>query len=146
MVCLQDECCGGCLKSVKCYPGGWKIYLTQSISEILSQKWYRSPQYRMCQLLSFIPHTQHDFCPSWLIWACYLSLWWPALPSVQAILRINNMLKWANSVGNDASKVVIGSYDGAWCTQHNGTNFLTVSQILMEWDQFFAHQDNIETL
>ncbi len=47
---------------------------------------------------------------------------------------INSMLKKANSVDNGASKEVLGSYDGAWYTEHNGTTFVTVSQILMESD------------
>ena len=57
---------------------------------------------------------------------------------VQAITRINNMLKKAKSVGNDARNVRSSSCDGAWCTEHNDTSFVTVSQILMKWDQFFV--------
>ncbi len=33
---------------------------------------------------------------------------------------------------NGASKIRRGSYDGAWYMEHNGTTFVTVSQILME--------------
>ncbi len=33
------------------------------------------------------------FCPVWPVWACYLFLNWPELPTVQTSWRINNMLK-----------------------------------------------------
>ena len=47
--------------------------------------------------------------------------------------RINSMLKKANYVGNGASCVrLLGSYDGAWYTEHNGNTIVTVSQMLME--------------
>ena len=35
-------------------------------------------------------------------------------------------------MGNGASNARLGSYDGAWYTEHDGTTFVTVSQILME--------------
>ncbi len=54
------------------------------------------------------------------------------MQAVQSTSRINNMFKSANSVGNGASNVRTGSYDGAWCTEFNGTTFVTVSQILMK--------------
>ena len=37
----------------------------------------------------------------------------------------------------------LGSYDGTWCTECNGTTSVTVSRILMEWAQFVIHHDNI---
>ena len=37
----------------------------------------------------------------------------------------------------------ICSYDGTWCTEPNGTTFVTVYQILMKWGLFFVRQDNI---
>ena len=37
----------------------------------------------------------------------------------------------------------LGSYDGVWYTEHNGTRFVIVSQILMEWGPFFVYQDNV---
>ena len=44
---------------------------------------------------------------------------------------------------NGAGKMRLGSYDGAWYTEHSGTRFVAVSQILMEGGRFFVHQDNI---
>ncbi len=46
-------------------------------------------------------------------------------------------------MGNGARDVRICSYDGAWYTEHNGTTFVTVSQILVEWSPFFVRHDNI---
>ncbi len=66
----------------------------------------------------------------------------PALLAVQAISRIINIFKLANYVGNGASRMRLGSYDGAWYTEGNGTKVVTVSQILGELGQFFVHQDN----
>ena len=37
---------------------------------------------------------------------------------------------------NFASKMGLGSYDGNSYAEHNGTTFVTISQILMEYDQF----------
>ncbi len=48
-----------------------------------------------------------------------------------------------NSVENGARNVRLGSYDGAWYTEYNGTKFVTVSQIFIEWGQFFVRHDNI---
>ncbi len=56
---------------------------------------------------------------------------------------LSNMVTWANSVGNSARNVRIGSYDGACYTECNGTTFVTVSQILMKWGRFFIRHDNI---
>ena len=39
--------------------------------------------------------------------------------------------------------MIWGLQDGAWYTEHHDNTFVTVSQIFMEWDQFFDHQDNI---
>ena len=39
--------------------------------------------------------------------------------------------------------MTLGSYDGAWYTEHNGTIIVKVSQTLIEWGQSFVHQDNI---
>ena len=44
---------------------------------------------------------------------------------------------------NGAKNVRLGSYDGAWYTESNGTTFVTVSQIFIERGQFFIQQDNI---
>ena len=41
------------------------------------------------------------------------------------------------------NSTMFGSYDGAWYTEYNGTKFMTVSQIFMEWGQFFVRQGNI---
>ena len=62
--------------------------------------------------------------------------------AVQSISRINNMLKKAKSRRIQTSNVRIGSCDGAWCTECNGSTFVTVSQLLMKWDQFFIRQNN----
>ena len=83
------------------------------------------------------------FCQSWLIWACYLFLWWPALPTVQAISRVDIMLKWGNSMGNSARKVIIGSCYAAWYTEHSGVTFVRASQILRKTCQFSVHDSNI---
>ena len=42
-----------------------------------------------------------------------------------------------------ASRMRLDSYDGAWYSEHNGTMFVTESQILMKWGRLFIHQDNI---
>ena len=55
----------------------------------------------------------------------------------------NNIFKQINYVENGAIRIRLGSYDGAWYTEHNGTASVTVSQILKERDQFFVQQDNI---
>ncbi len=41
------------------------------------------------------------------------------MQAMQTISRINNILKWANYVKTEASKVKIDSYDGARYTQHS---------------------------
>ena len=95
--------------------------------------------------MSLVSFYWHHFPHSWLIWICHLFLRWPTLVAVQAISRVNNigLFKKGNSCRNLASNVRLGSYDGAWHTEHNGTKFVTTSQILMEWAQFIIHQDNI---
>ena len=35
------------------------------------------------------------------------------------------------------------SRDDTWHTEHNGTTFVTISQILMECDEFSVHNGNI---
>ena len=37
---------------------------------------------------------------------------------LEMLSRINNMLKFAKSVGNAATNVRLGSNDGDWCTEH----------------------------
>ena len=37
----------------------------------------------------------------------------------------------------------LGSFDGAWCTECNGTKFVTVCQILLKWGPFFVCHNNI---
>ena len=59
------------------------------------------------------------------------------------ITGINNMIKKAKFGRNYDRKVKLGSCDGTWYTERNGTTFVTVSQILMEWGKSFVHQDNI---
>ncbi len=36
----------------------------------------------------------------------------------------------------------MGSYANAWCTECNGTTFVTVSHVLLEWEEFVAHHDS----
>ena len=72
-------------------PWWTKINRISLVSEILSQKLYQCVQYTNHHQISLISHFQHNFCQCWLIWACYLFLRRPAL---QAISRMNNMLKW----------------------------------------------------
>ncbi len=62
---------------------------------------------------------------------------------VYARSRINNMLKWAKIIETGASSVELGSYDRALYTEYNGTTYITISWILMEWDEYFVHKDNI---
>ena len=38
-----------------------------------------------------------------------------------------------------ASHVKLGLYDGAWYTEYSGTICMTISQILMEWDEFLRY-------
>ncbi len=63
--------------------------------------------------------------------------------AVHVSSRTNNMLKWANFGENQARLVKLGSYNGAWYTEHNGKTFVTVSQIFIEWGQCFVRHDNI---
>ncbi len=67
---------------------------------------------------------------------------WPALWAVQEISRINNVLKWANSGETWAGKVELGSYDGAWRTDHDGTTLVSKCWIIMELAEFFVHHDD----
>ncbi len=46
-------------------------------------------------------------------------------------------------MGNCARNVRLGSYDGTWYTECNGTTFVTVYKILMKWGPFFVCHDNI---
>ncbi len=66
-------------------------------------------------------------------WKVYSFLSWPAQPAMLTNSRINNMLEYR--VGQlwqkHARNVKLGSYNGAWSTEHSGTTFLTISQILM---------------
>ena len=62
---------------------------------------------------------------------------------VHASSKINNMLREANFSRNQNSKLRIGSYNGAWCAEHIGAAFTTISQILMEWSKFFIFCDFI---
>ena len=79
----------------------------------------------------------------WVIWACYSFLRWPALPTVPAFSRINNMLKWANLVEIHAGNIKLGSRDGVWYTEYNDTAFMTIWQILMGWTEFSDLHGNI---
>ncbi len=81
------------VNSVKCYPGGPNIELIPTIPEILSQTWCHCVQYTRRHHMSLVPFCQHHFPHSWLIWICYLLLRWPGLLAVQAIIRINKLLK-----------------------------------------------------
>ncbi len=49
-----------------------------------------------------------------------------------SMLFILDMVCTAISGRNHATNAIFGSLDGAWDTEHNGTTFETVSQILME--------------
>ena len=73
----------------------------------------------------------------------YLSMLFILELAVQASSRINIMLRWANSVENGASKVRLGSSDGAWYAEQVGTSLVTISAILMEWGKYFVHRDSI---
>ena len=44
------------IRSVKCYPGGWKIDHIPSISEIRSQTWYHCIQYTRHHHMSLVSH------------------------------------------------------------------------------------------
>ena len=57
---------------------------------------------------------------------------------VQTTSKINIMLRYAMCSRNHASNLRLGSYDGAWYNEHNGTTYVTVSQILIEWSGFFS--------
>ncbi len=71
-----------------------------------------------------------------------LFLRWPAQPAAQAISRMNKMLKYANFIEADANTWRVDSYDGAWNTKHNNTNFVTISQVLMIWGDLFVLHDS----
>ncbi len=62
---------------------------------------------------------------------------------MQSPSKINDMLNYGNSMGNGARRVRLGSYEGTWCTECNGTKLVTISQILMKLGPFFVRQDNI---
>ena len=98
--------------------------LMSSISEIPSQMCYHCVHYSRRHHMSLIWCCSTLFCKSLLIW-------------------IYNIFKWAKWVKNGASKMRLGSYDGAWYTEHNGNTFMMISQILMKWAQVSVHQDNI---
>ena len=57
---------------------------------------------------------------------------------MQSISRINNALEWASCDKNNASKVKLVAYDGAWPTEYIGTCtiFMIISQILMEFGEY----------
>ena len=51
------------------------------------------------------------------------------------ISRKNNMPEYAVFVKNkktNGSEVKLGSYDGAWYAEQNGTTFVIISQMLMQ--------------
>ena len=65
MVCLMAEMMLSAIaeiKSVKRYPGGRKIDLVSSISEILPRMWYHCVPYTRRHLMSIIPHCWLGFC------------------------------------------------------------------------------------
>ena len=53
------------------------------------------------------------------------------------------MLKQVNQAERDANSVKLGSSDGALYTEHNGTEFATLSQLLVECDESFALRGNV---
>ena len=70
------------IMSVWFYPGGRKIHLIPSITEIQSQMWHHCVQYTRRHHMSLIAHCQHGFCQRLLIWAWYLFFRWSALQAV----------------------------------------------------------------
>ena len=68
---------------------------------------------------------------------------WRSLSNVQASSRIDGMPKQGNFVEIDVSMVKLDSYDGALYTKHNGSTYVTKSQILMKVGDFFVLQTNI---
>ena len=62
---------------------------------------------------------------------------------MQAISRMNNMLKYANFCKNHANNTKLGVYHDAWYTGHSGAYLVMQSGIMMEWGEFFAHGDNM---
>ena len=64
---------------------------------------------------------------------------------MQASSRIKNLLEEANFDENDASKMEVGSQDGAWYTGFNGTYAVTISQILMKLRNFLSTEAKLLT-
>ena len=59
-----------------------------------------------------------------------------------------NMLEKPSSGKNHASGLKLGLHESALCTEQNGvaTTFVAKSPILMEWNNFFIHHDNISRI
>ena len=58
--------------------------------------------------------------------------------AVQASSKINNMLDWANCVTVRAKQVTVGLFNGALCTEHNGTMFVAIGGNLDESRPFYS--------
>ncbi len=72
-----------------------------------------------------------------------LSMLLVSCPAVQGSLIINYILKKVYFGKNHAANIQFHLYDGARSTEHNCTTFVTKGTILMEWDTFFFHHNNI---
>ena len=59
------------------------------------------------------------------------------LSAVQASSRINNMVKKAKCVKTASSKLMLGSCDTTWYSDHSGTTLVTISQVINAWP--FSH-------
>ncbi len=71
----------------------------------------------------------------------------PAWTAVQAVSRINNMLKWVNSGETGISEEKLNQFDGALYTEHNGTTLLATYKILMLWyHSSMKHKNTWQTL
>ena len=99
---------------------------------------YQAPSYEPNPTL-LAPYLYKNACLSMLLileMAC----------SASSTGHLKNILKWVTNVQNGASEMRVASYDDFWCTEHNGTTSVTVSnwiqfntkisQILMGWGQF----------
>ena len=129
------------INSVKYYPGGRKMDHILSIfcdivtNVVLLCSVYKAPLYEPnLTLLAWFLICQ-------LIWACYLFLWWPALPAVQVTTRINSMLSQLCGKMCQQSGISFIWWRLVYWIQCY--IFVTVSQILMELGPFVVHQDNI---
>ena len=67
----------------------------------------------------------------------------PAMPAVQAISKIHNMLKSATFDKTGSTKMTLDSIDGALYMNHIRTQLVTISEILMILDMFFVYHNNI---